>query len=135
MVGWCAPSPAPSRPWRCGRRSQSSPNETSVLTNGSQGALRGDGVVGGSGQPVATFAAWPALRPWHPATASAQHVLVAVVQTAVFFDYLKSCRCAEESSAPAGLLCNGVAVFEGTGEVLPDGRNIPDHRSLYRCAA
>lgn len=27
-----------------------------------------------------------------------------------------------------GLLCNGVVVFEDTGELLPDGRGIPAHR-------
>lgn len=31
-----------------------------------------------------------------------------------------------------GLLCNGVVVFEDTGELLPDGRSLPTHRA--RCA-
>lgn len=26
------------------------------------------------------------------------------------------------------LLCNGVVVFEDTGELLPDGRTVPPHR-------
>jgi hypothetical protein len=26
------------------------------------------------------------------------------------------------------LLCNGVIVFEDTGELLPDGRTVPPHR-------
>jgi hypothetical protein len=26
-----------------------------------------------------------------------------------------------------GLLCNGVIVFEDTGELLPDGRSVPVH--------
>jgi hypothetical protein len=26
------------------------------------------------------------------------------------------------------LLCNGVVVFEDTGEILPDGRVVPPHR-------
>ncbi|MFI6794950.1 DUF5999 family protein [Streptosporangium canum] len=34
-----------------------------------------------------------------------------------------------------GLLCNGVVIFEDTGELLPDGRSIPAHRSLYGRAA
>ncbi|WP_280923703.1 DUF5999 family protein [Streptomyces roseochromogenus] len=28
------------------------------------------------------------------------------------------------------LLCNGVLLFEDTGELLPDGRVIPPHRTL-----
>ncbi|MEV5412376.1 DUF5999 family protein [Thermopolyspora sp. NPDC052614] len=27
-----------------------------------------------------------------------------------------------------GLLCNGVVVFEDTGDLLPDGRIVPVHR-------
>ncbi|MDP9846522.1 hypothetical protein J2853_005733 [Streptosporangium lutulentum] len=27
-----------------------------------------------------------------------------------------------------GLLCNGVVVFDDTGELLPDGRSVPAHR-------
>jgi Family of unknown function (DUF5999) len=34
-----------------------------------------------------------------------------------------------------GLLCNGVIVFDDTGELLPDGRGIPAHRSFFGCAA
>jgi hypothetical protein len=33
------------------------------------------------------------------------------------------------------LLCNGVVVFEDTGELLPDGRCVPPHRpaAAHRC--
>ncbi|MFJ2033337.1 DUF5999 family protein [Streptosporangium sp. NPDC087985] len=34
-----------------------------------------------------------------------------------------------------GLLCNGVVVFEDTGELLPDGRSVPAHRGSYAQAA
>ena len=34
-----------------------------------------------------------------------------------------------------GLLCNGVIVFDDTGELLPDGRSIQVHRRLYDKAA
>jgi hypothetical protein len=34
-----------------------------------------------------------------------------------------------------GLLCNGVIVFDDTGELLPDGRTIQVHRRLYETAA
>lgn len=30
-----------------------------------------------------------------------------------------------------GLLCNGVIVFEDTGEILPGGRSIAVHRGLF----
>jgi hypothetical protein len=30
------------------------------------------------------------------------------------------------------LLCNGVVVFEDTGEILPDGRTIAPHRPSCR---
>ncbi|HEX2354875.1 MAG TPA: DUF5999 family protein [Micromonosporaceae bacterium] len=30
------------------------------------------------------------------------------------------------------LLCNGVIVFEDTGELLPDGRAVPPHRPTGR---
>jgi len=30
------------------------------------------------------------------------------------------------------LLCNGVVVFDDTGELLPDGRTIAPHRPAYR---
>lgn len=33
-----------------------------------------------------------------------------------------------------GLLCNGVIVFEDTGELLPDGRSVPIHRDFDRAA-
>ena len=33
------------------------------------------------------------------------------------------------------LLCNGVVVFEDTGELLPDGRVVAPHRPLPRRAA
>lgn len=33
------------------------------------------------------------------------------------------------------LLCNGVVMFEDTGELLPDGRVIAPHRHLVRSAA
>lgn len=33
------------------------------------------------------------------------------------------------------LLCNGVVIFEDTGELLPDGRVIAPHRSAFRTAA
>jgi hypothetical protein len=35
------------------------------------------------------------------------------------------------------LLCNGVIVFEDTGELLPDGRTVPPHRgpALHALAA
>ncbi len=29
------------------------------------------------------------------------------------------------------LLCNGVVVFDDTGELLPDGRSIAPHRAAY----
>jgi hypothetical protein len=34
-----------------------------------------------------------------------------------------------------GLLCNGVVIFEDTGELLPDGRVIPAHQSVHGRAA
>lgn len=34
-----------------------------------------------------------------------------------------------------GLLCNGVIVFDDTGELLPDGRSVQVHRRLYDTAA
>ncbi|MEV6859496.1 DUF5999 family protein [Streptosporangium subroseum] len=34
-----------------------------------------------------------------------------------------------------GLLCNGVVVFDDTGEILPDGRSVPVHRDFYVSAA
>ncbi len=34
-----------------------------------------------------------------------------------------------------GLLCNGVVVFDDTGELLPDGRSVPAHRSFFGRAA
>ncbi|GIH60784.1 hypothetical protein Msi02_16010 [Microbispora siamensis] len=34
-----------------------------------------------------------------------------------------------------GLLCNGVVVFEDTGELLPDGRSLLPHRACYAQAA
>lgn len=30
------------------------------------------------------------------------------------------------------LLCNGVVVFDDTGEILPDGRTVPPHRAACR---
>ena len=30
------------------------------------------------------------------------------------------------------LLCNGVVVFDDTGELLPDGRAVPPHRPIGR---
>jgi hypothetical protein len=30
------------------------------------------------------------------------------------------------------LLCNGVVVFDDTGELLPDGRTVPPHRPGFR---
>jgi hypothetical protein len=32
------------------------------------------------------------------------------------------------------LLCNGVVLFDDTGELLPDGRGIPPHRPTGRLA-
>ena len=32
------------------------------------------------------------------------------------------------------LLCNGVVVFEDTGELFPDGRVVAPHRPLVRAA-
>ncbi|MCA2229988.1 DUF5999 family protein [Nonomuraea aurantiaca] len=29
-----------------------------------------------------------------------------------------------------GLLCNGVVVFDDTGELLPDGQSVPAHHDL-----
>jgi hypothetical protein len=34
-----------------------------------------------------------------------------------------------------GLLCNGVVVFDDTGELLPDGRSVPAHRPVCVPAA
>lgn len=34
-----------------------------------------------------------------------------------------------------GLLCNGVVVFEDTGELLPDGQSLLPHRARYVQAA
>jgi hypothetical protein len=34
-----------------------------------------------------------------------------------------------------GLLCNGVVIFDDTGELLPDRRSIPRPRDLHGCAA
>jgi hypothetical protein len=54
--------------------------------------------------------------------------------------HLKSCPSAEATDREAArivatfpeqgwsLLCNGVIVFEDTGELLPDGRTIAPHR-------
>jgi hypothetical protein len=33
------------------------------------------------------------------------------------------------------LLCNGVVLFDDTGELLPDGSAIPPHRPTVRVAA
>jgi Family of unknown function (DUF5999) len=33
------------------------------------------------------------------------------------------------------LLCNGVVLFDDTGELLPDGRPVPPHRPSARRAA
>ena len=33
------------------------------------------------------------------------------------------------------LLCNGVVVFEDTGEILPDGSTVAPHRPLCKHAA
>jgi Family of unknown function (DUF5999) len=33
-----------------------------------------------------------------------------------------------------GLLCNGVILFEDTGELMPDGRSVPTHRELCHAA-
>ena len=33
------------------------------------------------------------------------------------------------------LLCNGVVVFDDTGEILPDGRTVAPHRPAVRVAA
>lgn len=33
------------------------------------------------------------------------------------------------------LLCNGVVLFEDTGEILPDGRTVAPHRPLVRLVA
>jgi hypothetical protein len=30
-----------------------------------------------------------------------------------------------------GLLCNGVILFDDTGELLPDGRAVPPHRMIH----
>jgi hypothetical protein len=32
------------------------------------------------------------------------------------------------------LLCNGVLIFDDTGELLPDGRIVEPHRPAYRVA-
>jgi uncharacterized protein DUF5999 len=29
------------------------------------------------------------------------------------------------------LLCNGIIVFDDTGEILPDGRAVPPHRPVH----
>ncbi|GAB3155165.1 DUF5999 family protein [Microbispora hainanensis] len=34
-----------------------------------------------------------------------------------------------------GLLCDGVVVFDDTGELLPDGRSLLPHRACYAQAA
>jgi hypothetical protein len=34
-----------------------------------------------------------------------------------------------------GLLCNGVIVFDDTGELLPDGHSIPIHNDMFEPAA
>ncbi|GAA1269057.1 MULTISPECIES: DUF5999 family protein [Planotetraspora] len=34
-----------------------------------------------------------------------------------------------------GLLCNGVVLFDDTGELLPDGSSIPAHRASVGVAA
>ncbi|WP_214415813.1 DUF5999 family protein [Sphaerisporangium fuscum] len=34
-----------------------------------------------------------------------------------------------------GLLCNGVVVFDDTGELLPDGRSVPPHQVCCAHAA
>lgn len=33
------------------------------------------------------------------------------------------------------LLCNGVVVFQDTGEILPDGRTVAPHRPFVRLVA
>ena len=41
------------------------------------------------------------------------------------------------SAQPAqgwSLLCNGVVLFEDTGEILPDGTSVAPHRPAYRLA-
>ncbi|GAA3792979.1 DUF5999 family protein [Sphaerisporangium flaviroseum] len=46
-------------------------------------------------------------------------------------DHDAACLVAFHPEQGWGLLCNGVVVFDDTGELLPDGRSIPDHRVTY----
>lgn len=41
---------------------------------------------------------------------------------------------ARQDSLGWSLLCNGVVVFDDTGELLPDGTAIPPHRPVPRLA-
>ncbi|GLX02425.1 hypothetical protein Misp02_65110 [Microtetraspora sp. NBRC 16547] len=50
-------------------------------------------------------------------------------------DHGAACLVAFHPEQGWGLLCNGVVVFDDTGELLPDGRSIPAHRAAYAQAA
>ncbi|MEV0971130.1 DUF5999 family protein [Microtetraspora glauca] len=50
-------------------------------------------------------------------------------------DHDAACLVAYHPEQGWGLLCNGVIVFDDTGELLPDGRVVPAHQRDYIQAA
>ncbi|MER6950206.1 DUF5999 family protein [Nonomuraea sp. NPDC000554] len=50
-------------------------------------------------------------------------------------DHDAACLVAFHPEQGWGLLCNGVVIFEDTGELLPDGRTVPAHRTHLGRAA
>jgi hypothetical protein len=50
-------------------------------------------------------------------------------------DHDAACLVAYHPEQGWGLLCNGVVVFDDTGELLPDGRSIEAHRAFCGRAA
>ncbi|MCW2879729.1 MAG: hypothetical protein JWQ95_3829 [Sphaerisporangium sp.] len=46
-------------------------------------------------------------------------------------DHDAACLVAFHPEQGWGLLCNGVVIFDDTGELLPDGRTVPVHRVDY----
>lgn len=46
-------------------------------------------------------------------------------------DHEAACMVAFHPEQGWGLLCNGVVVFEDTGELMPDGRSVPIHKAAH----
>ncbi len=75
----------------------------------------------------------------HPASSprssgrTCEHTPTCPVASAVDHDAARTvCRHPEQGWV---LLCNGVVVFDDTGELLPDGRCVAPHRASSRLAA